>query len=112
MELHDDLEVGGGRAVDGVQVDRRVVRLLDLLRALLVEDLAQGAGVPAIMSESDVNSLMNDFLLSDRSACQRGVDAHGLTDFVALGNELLPQLATIYQTNLHKHLVEELIWHA
>ena len=53
MELHDDLEVGGGRAVDGVQVDRRVVRLLDLLRALLVEDLAQGAGVSRIMSESE-----------------------------------------------------------
>ena len=50
MELHDDLEVGAGRAVDGVQVEGRVVRLLDLLRALLVEDLAQGAGVPAIRS--------------------------------------------------------------
>ena len=59
VELHDDLEVGGGRAVDGVQVDRRVVRLLDLLRALLVEDLAQGAGVPAI----EEGSSTNDFLI-------------------------------------------------
>ena len=61
VELHDDLEVGGGRAVDGVQVDRRVVRLLDLLRALLVEDLAQGAGVPAI----EEGSSTNDFLQTD-----------------------------------------------
>ena len=50
VELHDDLEVGAGRSVDGVQVEGRVVRLLDLLRALLVEDLAKGAGVPAIRS--------------------------------------------------------------
>ena len=85
MELHDDLEVGGGRAVDGVQVDRRVVRLLDLLRALLVEDLAQGAGVPGV---GEISSM---------------------TNFVALGHELWSQLAS---TKLHKQLVEELTWHA
>ena len=36
--------------MDGVKVEGRVVRLLDLLRALLVEDLAEGAGVPEIIS--------------------------------------------------------------
>ena len=36
--------------MDGVQVEGGVVGLLDLLRALLVEDFAQGLSVPAISS--------------------------------------------------------------
>ena len=45
------LKVRAGGPVDGVKVECRVVRLLDLLRALLVEDLAQGADVPEIISD-------------------------------------------------------------
>ena len=46
--------------MDGVQVEGRVVRLLDLLGALLVEDLAEGASVPVILSALKYRCGIND----------------------------------------------------
>lgn len=46
--------------MDGVQVECGVVRLLDLLRALLVEDLAEGASVPVISSDLKYRSGQSD----------------------------------------------------